>query len=104
MQINGHPSARLPNILNVSFEGVDGESLLMALDMCDVYVSTGSACASGASAPSHVLTALGLAPACLSGSLRFSLGRTTTAGEVDAALAILIDQVRRLRGLAPLDR
>lgn len=99
--VNGHPTLRLPNILNMSFAGVEGESLLLALDMKGIAVSTGSACAAGSSGPSHVLQALGLSQARTEGALRFSLGHTTTAEDIDYTLETLVEVVGRLRSLAP---
>ena len=101
VQLNGHPDLRLPNTLNVSFSFVDGESLLMNLDLMGVAVSTGSACTSGSVDPSHVLTAMGRNPEQAQGSLRFSLGRGNTAEDVDFTLDALVDVVRRLREISP---
>ena len=99
---NGNPESSLPNILNMSFEGVDGESLLLNLDLLGIAVSTGSACTSGATEPSHVLTAMGLSPLLAQGSLRFSFGRENTSGEVDRVLEVLPDVVSRLRKLSTI--
>ncbi|NLG27350.1 MAG: cysteine desulfurase [Chloroflexi bacterium] len=97
--VNGDAAQRLPGILNVSFGRIDGESLLMALDLAGIAVSTGSACASGAAEPSHVLTALRLDPRYVTGSLRFSLGRSTTIDDIDQTLAVLREEIGRLRRL-----
>jgi len=86
---------RLPNTLNVSFEGTEAEGLLMALDLEGVAVSTGAACAAGAVEPSHVLRAMGLAPARVQSSLRLSLGRSTTEAEVDRAADTIAAVLRR---------
>ncbi len=86
----------------MSFEGVDGESLLLNLDLLGIAVSTGSACTSGATEPSHVLTAMGLSPLLAQGSLRFSFGRENTSGEVDRVLEVLPDVVSRLRKLSTI--
>ena len=91
--------ARLPNISNLSFDGLEGEAALIALDLENVAVSTGSACASGSADPSHVLTAMGLRPEVVQGSLRFSLSRFTTEAEIDGAIDILEAIVTRLRRL-----
>jgi cysteine desulfurase len=99
--INGSTEHRLPNISNLSFSGVDGESLLIALDLKGIAVSTGSACASGSLEPSHVLTALGFTRERVRGSLRFSLSRYNTPEEIDYALAALEDIVSRLRAMSP---
>ena len=100
--VNGHPTERLPNTLNVAFRFVEGESLLMNLDFEGVAVSTGSACSSGDLKPSHVLIAMGLAPEDAHGTLRFSLGRRTTAEEIDAAVEALVRVVERVRGMSPM--
>jgi cysteine desulfurase len=100
---NGDPLARVPNISNLSFEGVDGESLLIALDLKGVAVSTGSACSSGSLEPSHVLTALGLSREEVRGSLRFSFSQYTTREEVDYVVQALVEIVDRLREMAPDD-
>jgi cysteine desulfurase len=96
---NGEPGLCIPNILNASFSGVEGESLMFGLE--GLALSSGSACASGAREPSYVLRSLGLDDQSAQASLRFSLGRYTTAAHVDAALAMLSAQLVRLRGLAP---
>ncbi len=98
-RVNG-AAPRLPNITNLSFEGVDGESAVIALDLEGVAVSTGSACASGALDPSHVLMAMGLRPEVVQGSLRFSLCYHSTDGEIDRALQILETVIQRLRRLS----
>jgi len=92
---------RVPNTSNLSFEGVEAESLLMALDLMGVAVSTGAACAAGAVEPSHVLRGMGLPMERVQGSLRFSLGRTTTADEVERAAALVAEAVARQRKLMP---
>lgn len=97
---NGAAERSLPNILNLSFEGAEGEALLLALDMAGVAVSTGSACTSGAVEPSHVLLAMGLPPRLAQCSLRFSLGRFNTAEEIDYVLETLPTIVRRIRDVA----
>jgi cysteine desulfurase len=102
VQINGHPSLHLPNILNVSLSGVEGESLLLALDIKGIAVSTGSACAAGSTDPSHVLQAMGLERARASGSVRFSLGHTTSEEDIDYTLQTLVEVVGRLRSMLPV--
>jgi cysteine desulfurase len=99
--INGDCEKRVPNITNLSFQDVDGESLLIALDLKGVAVSTGSACASGSLEPSHVLTALGLSRESVRGSLRFSVSPYTTRDEIDYALKTLQEVVRHLREMTP---
>jgi len=88
-RVNGPSEPRLPNTCNVSFPGVDGQTLLVALDLEGLAVSTGAACNAGAADPSHVLLAMGRTRAEAAGSLRFSLGRTTQGSDVDAALEAL---------------
>ncbi|MHB8897055.1 MAG: cysteine desulfurase family protein [Candidatus Geothermincolia bacterium] len=97
---NGGPDDSLPNILNVSFEGVDGESILLNLDLLGISVSTGSACTSGAVEPSHVLIAMGVPPQIAQSSIRFSFGRENTSAEVEKVLEVLPDIIERLRGLS----
>jgi cysteine desulfurase len=103
VRINGDAQRRLPNISNMSFRGIDGESLLIALDLRGIAVSTGSACASGSLEPSHVLTAMGLSREEVRGSLRFSLGAQTTREEILYTVAALEEIVRRLREMLPGD-
>ncbi len=99
---NGGSGETLPNILNLSFEGAEGEALLLGLDMMGVAVSTGSACTSGAVEPSHVLLAMGIPPRLAQCSLRFSLGRNNTGEEIDYVIGILPGIVRRIRDVAPV--
>jgi cysteine desulfurase len=99
VHLNGHAVHRAPHILNVSFDGVDGESLLYALP--DVAVASGAACSSATGEPSYVLRALGRDDALAQASLRFAFGRFSTADEVDEALVRVGAAVRRLRALAP---
>lgn len=98
--LNGSLEQRLPNNINISFAGVEGESILMALDQKGIAVSTGSACASGSLEPSHVLMALGLSSERAHGSIRFSLGRYTTEQEIDYVLQVLPKVVERLREIS----
>lgn len=97
VRLNGHPQLRLPHILNMSFAGVEGESLLLALDMKGIAVSTGSACTAGSTDPSHVLLAMGLGRDLAQGSLRFSLGRDNDADDIAYVLDALVEIVSRLR-------
>ena len=97
--VNGAGSARVPNTTNISFEGVEAESLLIALDLEGFAVSTGSACSSGTLEPSHVLRAMGLSSHRTQNSIRFSLGAGNTEAEVDLLLAKLPDVVGKLRSL-----
>ncbi len=96
-QLNGHPDERLPNNAHLSFAGVDGESLLMDLDLNGIAVSSGSACASGSNQPSHVLLALGLSTQLAEGSLRITVGKDNTVDEVDRAIDAIISAVSRIR-------
>jgi cysteine desulfurase len=102
MTYNGHPTQRLANNANVSFLGAESESLLMALDMRGIAASSGSACTSGSLEPSHVLSAIGLAPDVAIGTVRFSLGRWTTPEEVDTAIQAMGEIVPQLRAASPL--
>jgi cysteine desulfurase len=95
--VNGATAPRLPTTTNVSFKGVDGQSLVVALDLKGVAASTGSACSSGSLEPSHVLIAMGLADEWLQGAVRYSLGSGNTLAEVDAVLHMLPPIVARLR-------
>lgn len=97
VRLNGHPTDRLPNNVNLSFAGVEGEALLLRLDLAGVAGSSGSACTSGTLDPSHVLMAMGLNEAAAHGSLRLTLGADTTAEEIDAVLDILPPIVEDLR-------
>ena len=97
--VNGDRDRRVPNTTNISFDGVEAESLLIALDLEGVAVSTGSACSSGSLEPSHVLKAMGLPNARTRNALRFSLGARTTDAEVDAVIAVLPSLVGKLRQL-----
>jgi cysteine desulfurase len=100
-RLNGHPTQRLPNNVNVSIEGIEGESMLISLDMAGIACSTGSACSSSSLEPSHVLLALGLSPEIAHSSLRFTLGRQTTKKDLDYTLQQLIKIVERLRQISP---
>ena len=101
VKLNGHPDLRLPNILNMSFAHVEGESLLMALDTRGIAVSTGSACTAGSQAPSFVLQAMGLDLLQAQGSLRFSLGYGNDETDVDYVVDNLAEIVARLREMSP---
>lgn len=103
VRLNGDRERRVPSVSNLSFEGIDGESLLIALDLKGVAVSTGSACASGAHEPSHVLRAMGLGREEVRGSLRLSVGAYTTRDEIDYAAGVLEETVARLREMQPAD-
>jgi cysteine desulfurase len=101
-RVNGADGARTPNTANITFDGIEGEALVIALDLKGLACSTGAACSSGAVEPSHVLTAIGLSAADARGSLRFSLGRHTTLEEVAFALEVIPAAVAKLRELSPM--
>jgi cysteine desulfurase len=100
-QANGAHAPRTTNTTNITFPGIEGEALVIALDLKGLACSTGAACSSGAVEPSHVLTAIGLRPEEARASLRFSLGRHTTAAEIDFALEVVPAAVEQLRELSP---
>ncbi len=99
LHYNGHPDYCVPGTLNVSFESVEGESLILRLDMEGICVSTGSACTSGSMEPSHVLAALGLPPRLAQGTIRFSLGRNTTEAEIGTVIEKLSKIIKQMRAL-----
>lgn len=101
-RLNGHPTRRLPNNVNVSIRYIEGEALLLRLDLAGIAASSGSACTSGSLDPSHVLLAIGLPHEIAHGSLRLSLGSETTEGEVDEVLRVLPGIVSTLRAMSPL--
>ncbi len=98
---NGHPTHRLPNNASFCFKGVEGEQVLLALDLNGVGASTGSACTSASSEPSHVLTAMGIPAGVAHGAIRMTFGRSNTDEEVDAVLRLLPEIVEKQRALAP---
>jgi cysteine desulfurase len=100
--VNGDGAARVPNTTNIYFDHIDGEPLVITLDLKGLAVSSGSACSSGAIEPSHVLTAMGLRPDRARASIRISLGKQTTAEDIDFALALVPQTVARLRDLSPV--
>ncbi|HSB78311.1 MAG TPA: aminotransferase class V-fold PLP-dependent enzyme, partial [Candidatus Methylomirabilis sp.] len=95
----GHPTERLPQTTNLAFAGVEAESLILALDLQGVGVSSGAACTSGSLEPSHVLVAMGFPRGRVGSSLRFSLGAGTTPEEIDYVLQVLPPIVERMRRL-----
>jgi cysteine desulfurase len=99
--INGAGAARVGNTSNIRFDGIDSEPLLIALDLKGFAVSSGSACSSGATEPSHVLAAIGLTREQARSSVRFSLGRSNTQEQIDALIDAVVQVVSRLRKLAP---
>ena len=100
-QANAASAPRTPNTCNITFPGIEGEALIIALDLKSLACSTGAACSSGAVEPSHVLTAIWLSPVDARASIRFSLGRHTSEEEIDAALQIVPAAVAQLRRLSP---
>jgi cysteine desulfurase len=100
--VNGQGAARVPNTTNIHFDYIEGEALVIALDLKGLAVSTGAACSSGAIEPSHVLTAMGLPPEIARASLRFSLGKQNTPDDVQFALDLVPQTVARLRELSPV--
>ena len=100
VSLNGHPTQRLLGNVNLSFEGVEGEAVLMMLDNLGVSVSTGSACASGSLEPSHVLVAMGLEPEIAQSSIRFSFGKDTTNEEIDFVVNALHKAVKKVRSVS----
>ena len=102
VRLNGHPTQRLPNNVNVSFENVEGEPILLGLDFAGICASSGSACSAASLEPSHVLTAIGLSADLAQGSLRITVGRDNTDDEVEYLLDTLTDLVTRLRAMPSL--
>ena len=100
--VNGDGAPRVPNTSNIYFDHIEGESMVIALDLKGLAVSTGAACSSGAIEPSHVLTAMGLRNDRSRASIRFSLGKQNTAEDIDLALALVPETVARLRELSPV--
>lgn len=102
IRLNGHPTERLPNTLNISIEFVEGEAMVLALDDLGISVGTGSACATTTLEASHVLAAMGVPPQLAHCTLRFSLGRETADEDIDYLIEILTPVVERLRSFSPL--
>ena len=100
--LNGHPSQRLPNNVNLAFEYVEGESILLSLDFAGVAASSGSACTSASLEPSHVLLALGMAVEVAHGSLRLTVGEDNTEEDIDYVISLLPGIIERLRAMSPL--
>jgi len=100
--VNGEGAPRVPNTTNIYFDHIEGEAMVISLDLKGLAVSTGAACSSGAIEPSHVLTAMGLRPDRARASIRFSLGKQNTEEEIDIALALVPEAVARLRELSPV--
>jgi cysteine desulfurase len=104
VRLNGHPVERLPGTNNIAFRHVESESIVLGLDLKGVAVSAGSACTAGHVEPSHVLVALGLPLDWAMGAVRFSLGRSTTADDIDYVVDCLEPLVRKLRVALPAGR
>jgi len=104
IKVNGHPLDVLPNTLNVSFPGAEGEAILLSMDMAGIAASTGSACASGSLEPSHVLIAMGLSPELAHGSIRFSLGWDSSEEDVDYIIETLPPIIERLRAMSTIEQ
>ena len=102
VRLNGHPDLRLPGNVNISFDGVEGEPVLLGLDFAGICASSGSACSSASLEPSHVLLAIGLTAETAQGSLRITLGRDNTDDEVDYLLSVLPDMIGKLRAMPSL--
>ena len=99
--VNGEDAARVPNTTNLHFDHIDGEAMVIAMDLKGLAVSTGAACSSGAIEPSHVLVAMGLRPDQARASIRFSLGKQTVDEDIDITLALVSETVARLREISP---
>jgi cysteine desulfurase len=99
---NGHPEFSIPNTLNLSFKGVEGESIILSLDLKGIAVASGSACTSGSLEPSHVLSAMEVPPDLAQSSLRFSFGRSNTFDDIDYVVEVLPEIVSRLRAMSPI--
>jgi len=104
VSVNGDPAHRVPNTTNLTFDGIEGEALVIALDLQGISCSTGAACSSGAIEPSHVLTAMGLRAEQARATLRISLGKQNSEADVDRVLELLPPVVARLRALSPVYR
>jgi len=102
VQLNGHPEKRIASTLNISFKGIEGESIILSLDMKGVSVASGSACTSGSLEPSHVLSAMDIEPAVAQSSIRFGFGRENTTEDVDYVISVLPQIIQRLRSMSPI--
>jgi cysteine desulfurase len=102
VMLNGHPEQRLPKNVDITVKGIEGESMLLNLDMEGIAVSTGSACSSGTTDPSHVLMAIGLSHELAHGSLRFTLGRLTSEDDINYVLDVFPGIVKKLRSMSPM--
>lgn len=104
IHINGHPHQKIQGTVSVSFEMIEGESLLMLLDLDGVAVSTASACTSNSLLPSHVLKAMGIEDELAQGTIRFSFGKNTSKADIDYALEVLTNAVKKLRAISPITK
>jgi cysteine desulfurase len=104
VQIHGHPTKKIPHIVNVGFASVGAEALAINLDLSGIAISIGSACASGAVEPSHVMKAMGVPDSLARGSVRFSLGRGNQTQQIEYLLQVLPPIVEQLRRIAPMGR
>lgn len=104
VHLNGHPQQKVQNIVNLAFEMVEAESILMLLDLDGISVSTGSACASGSTETSHVLKAIGLDEDLARGSIRFSFGKAITKAKIDYVVERLALAVEKLRSISPITK
>lgn len=102
--VNGSVSSRMPHVSNISFQGIEGEALLISLDLQGIAVSTGAACASGSLEPSHVLRAMKISSSRVDSAIRFSLSRMNSDEDIDYALKVVPETVERMRELSPLYR
>ena len=102
VRLNGHPTERLPGTANICYRNVESESIVLALDLKGIAVSAGSACTAGSVEPSHVLVAMGVPLDWAMGAVRSSLGRSTTAEDVDYVVASVTEAVRRIRQAMPV--
>jgi cysteine desulfurase len=102
VKLNGHRSQRLPNNVNFSFSGVEGEAVLLRLDFAGIAVSTGSACTSNTLEKSHVLAAMGVSDELNNGSVRFTLGRGTTKPDIDRTVSVLVKVIKDLRSISSI--
>ena len=103
VRLNGHPTKRLPGNANFCFDYIEGESILLSLDLVGVAGSSGSACTSGSLDPSHVLLAIGLPAGIAHGSLRLTIGKHTTMEDIEYVVDNLVDIIERLRKMSPID-
>jgi cysteine desulfurase len=102
VKLNGHPTRRIPGSAHISFEFIEGESILLMLNMEGIFAASGSSCASQALKSSYVLTEMGLSPTLAQGSISFSLGKYNTLQEVEKTLEVLPPIVNRLREMSPI--